>query len=138
MPKNNNLLNLVLALLLVVLCSSTSIASSKSNKELILNKANIVEMVIYTTKDVVDQSQHVKKAEAVGSILAKMDGFVGRHFTQSTDGKWVDLVYWESLDAAKRAADMFMTLPETQSFIEDINESDMQFFHTSVLSTITP
>ena len=113
-------------------------ANTLQQQELVMPKATIIEMVIYTTKDGVDVEQHRQKAAAVAELLAKMPGFVSRNFSKSTDGKWVDLVYWENMQFAKTAAAKFMDIAETQSFIADINEDDMQFLHTEILSSIAP
>ncbi|MDP3705149.1 MAG: hypothetical protein Q8R24_04475 [Legionellaceae bacterium] len=132
-----NRLTVVIALLLVIMQSSLAMTGNQPHKELTLKTTGVIEMVVYTTKDGVSQSEHLKRSEKAGHALAEMDGFVGRHFTRGADGKWIDLVYWRDLEAAQRAADVFVTLPESQGFMADMNDSDMQFIHTSVLSTIT-
>lgn len=129
-------LKTILATLTIFSTFATAMANNEQHKELKMSTGEIIEIVIYSTKGGVNPTEHLMKSNAIGQVLAKMDGFVKRDFTQDLEGKWVDLVYWRDLDSAQHAASIFPTLPEALSFIDDINDSDMQMLHTSILSTI--
>lgn len=128
---------MIIAVLLLASGVSSAMDSNPQPRESKLNRADIIEIVIYTTKPGVSPSEHLKKAMKAGQVLATLDGFIARHFTRDSEGKWVDLVYWRDMESAKKAAEIFPTVPECLDFIDDINESDMQFMHTSILSAIT-
>ena len=108
-----------------------------SNKELIMKTAGVIEIVIYATKEGVIESDHIKKAARITQLLANFDGFVSRHFTREANGKWIDLVYWQDMSSAMNAADTFTTLPESQEYLADIDEKDIQFMHTTILNEMS-
>jgi heme-degrading monooxygenase HmoA len=59
-------------------------------------------------------------AHEAGVFLARQPGFVARRLARRPEGDWVDIVEWESLDAAKAAAQAFPAAPEAASFMQVI------------------
>lgn len=98
-----------------------------------MNQPGVIEIVIYQTKANIDDTTHIKKASAVTPILANFTGFISRQFGKNTDGKWVDLVYWNNLSSAKKAADEAKAIPEFQEFFDDIDDQKMEFMHSTIL-----
>ena len=66
---------------------------SYQNNKPIINKIGVTEIVIYKTKAGIQRVDHLKKAKAISTFLAKQDGFIARQFSQASDGKWVDIIY---------------------------------------------
>jgi hypothetical protein len=117
----------LLGLFFLVACDSKN-----EDKKLSMNQAAVIEVVTYQTKVGIKDAEHLKKASAITPILAKFDGFITRQFGKSTNGKWVELVYWKDLSAAQKAADAALTIPECQAFFADIDQQKMDFMHSVV------
>lgn len=104
------------------------------HKGLSMNQASVIESVIYQTKASIKDKDHIKKALAITPILAKFNGFVSRQFSKATtDGKWIDIVYWTDLSSAEKAADAVKNIPECQIFFADIDPQTMELRHSNIL-----
>jgi len=123
----NKLLILIVSILFLIGCH-------KTKESFTMNKAHIVEVVVYQTKPGVNDAEHIKKALAISPVLAQFPGFVSRQFTKTTDGKWIDIVYWTDLSLAKKAAQDAQAIPICQVFFADMDMKTMQFMYSEILS----
>jgi hypothetical protein len=63
-----------------------------------------IEWAPFKLADAVDESRLLRAADAIqADFLAKQPGFIRRELLRGQDGQWVDLIYWESEEAAARA-----------------------------------
>ncbi len=54
--------------------------------------------------DTADEARLLRASDALqAGFLSKQRGFIRRELHEGPDGQWVDLVYWESDEAAARA-----------------------------------
>ena len=95
-------------------------------------KAEVVEMVIFSTKNGVADKDVLARSQAINSVLREQGGFIHRTFCQRDDGKWVDIVYWDNLDNARRAAEYVMKDDICMSFFKLIDQQDMDFRHLHI------
>jgi hypothetical protein len=67
--------------------------------------ANVtIEWAPFTLVDSADEARLLRASDALQEgFLAKQPGFIRRELLKGKDGQWVDLVYWESPEAAARA-----------------------------------
>lgn len=67
--------------------------------------ANVtIEWAPFRLIDSADEASLLRASDALQSgFLAKQPGFIRRELLKGKDGQWVDLVYWESPEAAARA-----------------------------------
>jgi len=120
-------------ILLFMAVSFFGCSYSHQNKERAFDKTVITEIVIYRTKVGVQRIDHLKKAKLISTILAKQDGFIARQFSQTPDGKWVDIIYWKNLDLAENAAEIVKSIPECELFFSDIDQKHMEFMYTETV-----
>ncbi len=106
--------------------------SCQKNKP-VNDKIGVTEIVIYKTKVGVQRTDHLKKAKAISTILAQQDGFIARQFSQTSDGKWMDIIYWKNLSLAEKAAEAVKNIPECELFFSDIDQKHMEFMYTETL-----
>ena len=125
----NNFLKLIILVFSVIMLSACH-----KDKEVNMDKATVIETVIYQTTPGVSGSEHIKKAAAISPILAKLPGFVSRQFSKTADGKWIDIIYWKNLTSAEKAAEEVKSIPECQVFFADMDEKTMQFMHSTIVS----
>ncbi|MEO1050369.1 MAG: antibiotic biosynthesis monooxygenase family protein [Bacteroidota bacterium] len=96
---------------------NTVFAQSK-NVEHKAEKHPVLEMVVYKIKsDVVPRYQEI--LEQARAEVSKFEGFIGyRTFRSSKDkGVFMDLVEWESLDLAMKAANQLESKEEFKPFL---------------------
>lgn len=69
----------------------------------------VVEIVNFKLKSTATPAQLAATHEGIKNFLQKQPGFIYRSLTFSElSGEWVDLAYWENMDAAKAASDALM------------------------------
>ena len=89
----------------------------------------VIEVVIFSAKAGVSDSQLQTAARAITPVLKEMSGFINREFGVSEDGKYIDVVYWMDLSSAKAAAEKVMGIPKCGEFFGLIDQNQMQFIH---------
>ena len=67
--------------------------------------ANVtIEWAPFRLVDSADEARLVRASDALqAGFLSRQPGFLRRELLKGQDGQWVDLVYWESEEAAARA-----------------------------------
>lgn len=88
-----------------------------------------IELVVFSAKPGVKDTELKAAALSVTPILEKMPGYLSREFGASGDGQYVDIVRWKDLASAQAAAQQVMKIPECGKFFALIDESKMQFSH---------
>ncbi len=75
----------------------------------------IIEVVTFQAKEGVSETQLLELSNAFGEALKReVKGFIKRTLTKHcTEDKWVELVWWESMNDAKAALE---TAPKTPEF----------------------
>ncbi len=120
-------------ILFFIIVSFFGCSYSHPNKEPSIDKIGVTEIVIYRTKSGVQRIDHLKKSKTISTFLAKQNGFISRQFSQTLDGKWVDIIYWKNLDSAEKAAEVVRSIPECEFFFSDIDQKHMEFMYTETL-----
>ena len=82
----------------------------------------IIELVIFKLNQQYQDQQVINAAEKINPVLKNMPGFIKRDLGRTEDGKWTDVVYWESLEQAQAAAKKVMKMEECQDFFGMISE----------------
>ncbi|MEL6562571.1 MAG: hypothetical protein AAFQ94_30660 [Bacteroidota bacterium] len=108
----------------MILFACTSQSNENMNK-----KVETIELVIYKVKEGVTDGKALLAATSVNDFIKSQPGFIARKLSQSPDGKWVDMIYWESLTAAQNANEKAMKSPATASFFDIISQKEIQFYH---------
>ncbi|MEQ1552179.1 hypothetical protein [Sphingorhabdus sp.] len=75
-----------------------------------------------------------RSVPASNAFLQRQKGFVRRRIGRSSDGDWVDVVEWASMEDATRAGEKFPTEPSVAPFAATIDMSTLKLVHYSVQS----
>jgi hypothetical protein len=97
-------------------------------------KATIIEMVLFKTKDGIPPKDAQKKLNELNGIVSRQDGFIFRRTALSKDGQYIDLVYWTDLRAAQRASENVMNDPKDVAIFSIIDSEQMIFKHFEVFN----
>ena len=90
----------------------------------------IVEIAQFKLAAGVSNEEFLKEAEAVqNNFLEKQSGYIDRELLKSDDGLWVDVLHWNSMGEAQKAAEIMMGDPATQGFMQKIDPSSVKMLH---------
>src|SRR5215213_2505945 len=94
-----------------------------------MNPNPILEVVLFKLKPDVEEAAFFNVNESILSDLRTMDGFIRRDLFKDSHGQWMDIVYWQSMAAAQRAAAMFPSLPCAQTLMEMLDATTLTMLH---------
>lgn len=80
-----------------------------------------------------DRDEFVTSIAKVGAWVSAQPGFVQRILAVEDDGLWVDLVVWQSMDAAKVAGEKFMADMAGSAFMGMIDARSVSMRHASIV-----
>lgn len=94
----------------------------------------VIETVRYRVKSGVTHEDAIQAWEKSQSFARAQQGFLTRRIAVSGDGEFIDIVEWQTMDDAKRAADRFnpAEFPELMALVEVLDESTMVMTHYEV------
>lgn len=93
-----------------------------------------IELVLFKPKPGVSADEVKTSLTSLNSVLKSYDGFVSRQLAAGKDERWMDLVFWESIDDAKFAAEDVLKKEEAIKAFGVIDEREMNFFHFEPVS----
>lgn len=94
----------------------------------------VVELAQFKAKPGVSDTQVITASdEAHQGFLAKQRGYSKRELLKSSNGTWVDIVHWESIEDAQAAMNSFMGHPSTQAFGGVIDPSTIVMMHLEIV-----
>jgi hypothetical protein len=71
------------------------------------NMSDTIELVRFRLKQDKTATDWLKANEKINDWIKVQPGFRFRSLSETDDGEWIDLVYWESLEAAKASGAKF-------------------------------
>ncbi len=69
--------------------------------------SDTIELVRFRLKQGKTAADWLKANEKITDWIKAQPGFHFRSLSETEDGEWIDMVYWESLEAAKTAGAKF-------------------------------
>jgi hypothetical protein len=92
--------------------------------------SHVVEMAIFKLRDGVTRDQLLRTVEPVSEWAMRQPGFISRDLTYSSDSDtWIDVLWWESLEAAHTAAEVALTSESCAPMFELIDMEAAQMLH---------
>ncbi|MDQ4124052.1 MAG: hypothetical protein M3134_00435 [Actinomycetota bacterium] len=90
----------------------------------------VVELAIFKTNEGVTREELLATVEPVSEWARKQPGFISRDLTYASDtNTWIDVIWWESLDAAHAAAEAAMTSESCGPMFALIDMQATQMIH---------
>lgn len=90
--------------------------------------AETTEVVYFKSKAGVLSSQLIGSAKHMDKTLRTWKGFISRELVDLGNGEWVDIVHWESAEAANKAAEIEMTSEACIPFFAFIDETQIKMY----------
>ena len=70
----------------------------------------VLELVVYTLGEGVSREQFLGTNDAATSWISAQPGFVSRDLVHDSAGdRWVDVLWWDTIEQAKAAAELSLT-----------------------------
>ena len=114
---------------LATLLMAMSIALKSENNMEKKKNVKAVEIVIFSFKEKYSDQPASEKAMLVNDFISNQSGFISRTTSKLDGDKWIDIVYWESMQEAKDANGAAMKCEPCGAFFNSINQEPMQFMH---------
>jgi hypothetical protein len=93
-------------------------------------EAKILELVVFELNDGVSREQFLGTNDAVSTWIAKQPGFISRELSYDAEGdRWIDLIWWESLENAGAAAELAMSSESCAPMFALIDMESMLMLH---------
>jgi heme-degrading monooxygenase HmoA len=94
----------------------------------------IIELAQFKTKSGVNDAEVLGASqEAHDGFLAKQKGYISRELLKSSEGEWIDIVHWETIEDAQTAMNSFMGHHSTKRFAEIVDPPSIKMMHLKVV-----
>ena len=93
-----------------------------------------IEVVLLRLLPTVTRADFLAAVDETTALLKTQDGFLRRAVSQAESGEWLDILSWESIDAAKAATAVFQTDPAGKRFSDYLDLQHIQVFYTEVVA----
>ncbi len=80
--------------------------------------SDTIELVRFCLSEGKTAPDWLKANEKINDWIKQQPGFRFRSLSETEDGEWIDMVYWESLEASKAAGEKFG--PELGATCEEV------------------
>jgi hypothetical protein len=101
-----------------------------------MSMSDAIEMVQFKLNPGVSESDFLAADQPISAWVGKQPGFRYRSLSRQDDGTWSDIVYWDSMENAKAAGEVFMKDQGQSSFMAMIDHGSVQMNHSQVLSCV--
>ncbi len=92
--------------------------------------AAAVEIAIFKLKEGVGRDGFLRTVDPVSEWIKRQPGFISRDLTYSDENAtWMDVIWWESLEAAHAAMEASMTSEACVPMFEAIDMEAVQMLH---------
>ena len=97
-------------------------------------EAQIVMEVVHFQSNVdVTSIQLIEAAQAMLATLQGWSGFISRELVEIGDGKWIDVVHWQSSEDAMAVQEKAMQTPVCLNYFSLMTVSEEQMFHGNIV-----
>ena len=102
------------------------------------SNGHVVELAIFKVKEGISSDQLLGTVDAVSEWARSQAGFISRNLTYSAESDtWIDVIWWENLDAAHAASEAAMTSESCAPMFELIDLEGTQMIHgTKMIPTV--
>ena len=92
-----------------------------------------VKVIEYSLATGADEQAFLKTSSALTPELAKLKGFIKRELRKGENGKWRDIVYWQSRKDADQSEFDIPNIPACVKCIGMMNHADVTVTHFELI-----
>jgi len=101
-----------------------------------MEKAKIVEMVLWKSKEGIGIEEAKNAITTLNDFVKQQPGFISRKTALAEDGMFLDIVLWTDLASAKTASEKAMQNEKTSKVFSTIDEKEMTFQHFEIFNSL--
>ena len=94
-----------------------------------MSKKPTVKIIEYSLAKSADEKEFLKASQALMPEIAKLKGFIKRELLRGENGRWRDVVYWESKEDADRSEYDIPNIPACVTCIALMDHENMNVSH---------
>ena len=104
-----------------------------------MEAGKVLELVVYKLNEGVSREHFLGTNGAVSTWISRQPGFISRELVYDRDGdRWVDVVWWETMEQAHAASQAAMTSESCQPMFALIDmESALMLHGVPATATVT-
>ncbi len=102
-----------------------------------MQNAKVVEVVLFKPAPEVSEADVLKTTAMMQTKVMTMPGYIDRQLLKNSDGQWVDLVWWESMEQAQSAAEAIMGDEDLAPYMFVFDNAEMTMFHLAPVALTT-
>ena len=92
--------------------------------------AKVLELVVFKLHEGVGREEFLATNDAVTEWASQRPGFISREQAYDADGdRWIDIIWWKSLDDAQAASTAAMTSPSCAPMFALIDDAATLMIH---------
>ena len=122
----------IIGLIVLIAFSCNQSYTKKSEME----QVKIIELVLWKSVEGISTEDAKKSITKLNNFVGKQHGFLGRKTALAEDGKFLDIVYWTDLNAAKVASERAMRNEDLIPIFNNIDQKEMVFQHFEIFNSI--
>ena len=96
--------------------------------------STVIEIVEFKLNENASDVDLTKTHEGLERFLLAQSGFLYRSLSKQEDGRYIDIVYWASLDDAEKASDAIMQDPNGQAMIALCDMESVTMKHLPIVT----
>ncbi|MEW6989755.1 hypothetical protein AADZ91_03610 [Colwelliaceae bacterium 6441] len=96
---------------------------------------NVVEMVNFKLSNGFTKADFLSSNEQMNQFLDEQEGLIYRSLCEKDDGAFIDIIYWENIDMAKKAQEAFYESPLCEKFAQGIEKESVQLEYVKVVAS---
>ncbi|WP_027840255.1 hypothetical protein [Mastigocoleus testarum] len=95
----------------------------------------VVEIAKFKLRNGIADADFLVEDKKVHEMVIKQQpGYIKRTTVKSEDLEWVDLVWWNSLEEAQKAAKVIMADPQAKDWVDMMLTSAISLCHGAIIS----
>lgn len=98
-----------------------------------MKQSMVIELVLFRLLENSTDEEVVEVSDKINPVLQKMPGFISRNLAKTDDGQWADIVYWDSMVNAQKAAKNILEHSECEQYFGMIDQSTSRMQHFEIL-----
>jgi quinol monooxygenase YgiN len=100
-----------------------------------MEHSKVVEIARFKMAEGVKEEDFLKAADAMTDELKVQGGFIRRELLRDEEGRWTDIVHWQSWTDAQQAAGKVMDLPKCLNFFQMLDRNSVDMSHVALVKS---
>ncbi|KAA1245993.1 hypothetical protein [Aquimarina sp. RZ0] len=97
-------------------------------------KPYVIEVVLFEVNPEYTVEEVKTALTSLNDIVKLYDGFIDRITANNKEGKYIDLVYWDTMESAKKAAETIMKDQKSETIFKVIKSTSVDMYHFNVFN----